>query len=461
MTEIRRGYGRRRVVVAGGARRPFSFVAPASSSLVFFFVVLPPVAEAYLTVRPPHSGHLGYPDSSLRYTTQPAIFGRELAEGRTYRANLFLPQNTDGDGEENRYMYLCSGNFDRTTDRRTLLGKEDESESDGEGAKTWFDPEEEERVHERILDGARVDGERYPSATSNGEGGEQDKEENDTDDDDRNGGDKPLPIALLVKRGRCSFDAKARAAQALNDRLREQAISSLAVSSLPPSIISSLDPSTMPRIEYLIVYDNDPTQGGRLVLMDGSKDGTVTSSLLFLSFASGTDLLRGMLSWEEYTGVSPRLNRFDFLPPDVYDALMNVTMGNPIDHPFSSRVAGRGGDGDDAGDGERPTTWYFPFEMDADNPYSDYHRRRGFFFGKGDLAWVRHLLLALLVGVPLLRVMYRWYRAGGRIYLWRRERDIESGEESIVWGWHVVRPYDGWRRGVLPWTGGGAGRGGE
>ena len=140
-------------------------------------------------------------------------------------------------------------------------------------------------------------------------GNRPDRDDGDDDDDDDSAViESTRPLAILVRRGRCSFESKAKMAMILNDLLANSGRGN--------------------RIDHLVVYNNGTNNsGGRnegggeeLVDMehasqsnddvgtasiDEDGDVVITVGLLFVTTSSGEDLLRRIEERGVSAGVSP------------------------------------------------------------------------------------------------------------------------------------------------------------
>jgi len=192
------------------------------------------------------------------------------------------------------------------------------------------------------------------------------------------------PIALLVSRGECPFDQKAKNALYLQRTLSD-------------------------KIMYLFVYNNDENAPTDLVIMSSSSEEDNLSDeynsmgLIFLSTASGKSILERMENVEIQTGNSPYYSEEGNQNWDMYT--------------YFERMQPAGGDGD------------------TDDKWNS--RTSTSSMGGNTFYWLRFILFALLIISPCFRAGYLWYVGGGRLH-WRRNDD------GRITGIMYVRPQPYW-----------------
>jgi hypothetical protein len=181
------------------------------------------------------------------------------------------------------------------------------------------------------------------------------------------------PIALLVSRGKCNFDDKARVGLALREHL------------------TSL-------LKYMIIYNNRPDEADSLVIMSSPAEGEKFNELnamgfLFISSTSGADALAKVQSHAETIG-------------------QNSTFRGKPDE-----------------------SWYLPIFLEVIPTTSeDNSDSSGGFSGNGarqTFSWLRFVLFGLLIISPCARAGYLWYSAGGRLMLRRNEQGRITGIQYI------------------------------
>eukprot|EP00550_Attheya_septentrionalis_P001472 CAMPEP_0198291458 /NCGR_PEP_ID=MMETSP1449-20131203/8976_1 /TAXON_ID=420275 /ORGANISM="Attheya septentrionalis, Strain CCMP2084" /LENGTH=549 /DNA_ID=CAMNT_0043990099 /DNA_START=178 /DNA_END=1827 /DNA_ORIENTATION=+ len=213
-------------------------------------------------------------------------------------------------------------------------------------------------------------------------------------------------VALLVKRGVCSFEEKARMAIRLNT---EYAASS----------------STSPlkrRIDFILVYHNETGQEDALLQMGGPvDDASIDVGLIYISNSVGTYMQRRMLRKLVYTDVDSAMGPYinanalrQEPPKTLYETERNYEGWQYLVRFFTS---GESDDNDDGGGGwNRPGR--DPSRSGGSNTSNDFY-------------WIRFVLFGLLIAAPCLRGVSVWYSAGGRIRCVRNERGCMVGLEII------------------------------
>ncbi len=260
-------------------------------------------------------------------------------------------------------------------------------------------------------------------------------------------------IALLVQRGRCSFEDKAKTAMVINDMLASE--------------------NKMSRIDHIIVYNNgtidninnnvNETSGeeGLIEMLQVQNNNAVNVGMLYVTTASGLDLLSRILGRQNELGISPHLDvswiqgrhlinesteddrhHGDTVIEDsikvLNDTITNgwffpatltrfcLSCGKETDYgfyPFLPVVHRPGQFG--------PTNWPNVFSDD------DYYQPQGW------VEMVRRLMVAVLVILlvgPVVLATHRWHTVGGTIRLTtdengrRRVRIISPTLEVFVEG---------------------------
>ncbi|KAL3802144.1 hypothetical protein ACHAW5_000229 [Stephanodiscus triporus] len=272
--------------------------------------------------------------------------------------------------------------------------------------------------------------------------------------------DSARPLTLLVRRGRCSFESKAKMAMILNDLLANAGRSN--------------------RIEHLIVYNNGTDDGrdgeeGKLIDMmhsptndDGTASvdevGDITVGLLYVTTSSGEDLLRRIEEREVSVGVSSYVDvSMLFLEEKSYRDRAgdgNSVDGSTIDDGTQGTI---GQDTDSSFHDERISHgWFFPatltrfclscgppdYGFDActednlfpdggfldtgydhfDQPTIDFeggpYYDDSLYYSRAWLEVIRKLMVAILVLLlvgPILLAAKRWYTVGGTVRITRDE----------------------------------------
>jgi hypothetical protein len=188
------------------------------------------------------------------------------------------------------------------------------------------------------------------------------------------------PIALLVSRGKCPFDQKARVALAMQQQL------------------SSL-------LKYMVIYNNNFSTPNFLVTMStaATDDSYELESMgfLFVSTSSGVSILDKIDAHENSTGTDATLLSGD----DNSDWYLPL---------FLEVVPTRDGDGGSSNTRSDPSA-----------------------SGRNTFYWLRFVLFTLLIVSPCARAGYLWYSAGGRLLLRRNN-------QGHVTGLQYVRPMPYW-----------------
>lgn len=349
-------------------------------------------------------------DRRVSYPSQPANFGLSLPQHSAVEANLFLPPNGFHD------PFLC----DSIPSLRRMLGDENNSEDGAENrrrASTHLRRREDHRLLKEEKNEITVVGwEDVPGGN------------NDTEQDEGlspSGSASPIhsnvpaarPIALLVKRGECPFAQKAKEALALNRYFQQQQQQQ----PHPQNTTTSL-----PQIMYLIVYDDKDDGTDRLFIMDGPRDQLIDLALLFITNRHGIQIIHHIIDIYNATNTTPLLSLTDYDP---------LTVPN-------------GG-------------WYMPLELDGTTPpkkprhgnkhrdtnHPDHdtdHSNSSGYHAADTFAWVRLVLVILLIITPCLRWGFLWCSAGGRLTFRR-----QNGRTGPIVGLRVVHPTGPWLR--TPW----------
>eukprot|EP00978_Attheya_sp_CCMP212_P036859 scaffold170191_cov54-Attheya_sp.AAC.3 len=213
-------------------------------------------------------------------------------------------------------------------------------------------------------------------------------------------------VALLVKRGVCSFEEKARMAIRLNT---EYAAASSSTSPLKR------------RIDFILVYHNETAFEDTLLQMGGPvDDASIDVGLVYISNSVGTYMKRRMLRKLAYTEVDiaqgPYMNENALRqepPKTLYDTERTYEGWQYLVRFFTS---GDQDDNDDGGGWNRPRR--DPSRDGSNNSSNDFY-------------WIRFVLFGLLIAAPCLRGVSVWYSAGGRIRCVRNERGCMVGLEII------------------------------
>ena len=287
----------------------------------------------------------GVLDSFVRYDSHPAAFGTNFSSEEMFKANLFLAPSSDRE--------LCKTRNNLRLDRRGLELSDDLGESMNIYERDSWNNE----TVQLYLDTFRTD------------------------------------IALLVRRGKCSFATKARNAQRLN---------------MMYDNIFSGDPygRVKGRIKYMIVYNNDPRYNFRdtLLIMHSEEEvDDIDLGLLFVSLTTGSFLL------SQINTASQKLDELG--------------------------VTGSGARYFDIG---YDTDFTFPIYLNGKIPYvqpTEVPNQRAlvsFYDG------LRFILIALLVIIPLCRTIFLWFKGGGRIK-WRRDP-----ETNRINGILIIQPRNRW-----------------
>ena len=190
------------------------------------------------------------------------------------------------------------------------------------------------------------------------------------------------PIALLVSRGNCSFEQKARVALQLQEKF-----------------------TTL--LKYMIVYNNNTTKSVTedVLIMSTSGNDSESEELdkmgyLFVSTSSGEAILSKVEAHATLTDQS-----FTFLSEQNRD----------WDLPISMEVVALRNNG-------------------GSSSRSDSSQKSA---GYSTFYWLRFLLFSLLIFSPCVRAAYLWYTSGGRILMRRNER-------GYINGFQYVRPVPYW-----------------
>lgn len=170
-----------------------------------------------------------------------------------------------------------------------------------------------------------------------------------------------FPLALLVSRGECSFDQKARVALEIQKNISSQ-------------------------LKYIVVYNNKPNQSEDLLVMSSSADNQSLSELdslgfIFVGTASGSRILSLVVANGDSEGASPYFGRNE------------THLGSlPILIEKYSQPPGTG-----------------PSSAGTSRPNNAFH-------------WLRFILFSLLICSPCIRFLFLWYAFGGRI-IFRRNNE--------------------------------------
>ena len=313
-------------------------------------------------------------DQIKEYDSMIAGFGAQLEMDRNYRSNLYLPPHAMN--EANRisiYHFFCEPPIPTSTQGlnhqgklrklytlsnekvRTLTGKEDPVSSD-----------------------EAISVVEYGNIRRSLQSDERKQQLNS------------VPTrAILVKRGNCSFEKKARIAMKYNEKY-VQNIKSQGMNE------TSIDKSKL--IEFLLVYDNEPQQNSRLIEMTGSENtDDVNIKLLFLTTRSGNEL--NYLLHQQYYNTNTS-NGDSSVSKNGLPIIINA-----------QRLGDNALNNDKFGD-------------------DNYVRER-----RQATSWLRFVLCILLILFPAIRTLLIWYSAGGRI----RMRN-ENGRISF----YYVPPHPMW-----------------
>lgn len=308
------------------------FVPTMRILLAFVFFLITVVNGEVITLE---NGAL----SSVRlYPSHPAAFGSNFSSNELYKANLFLAPYSDRE--------LCEPRTNVRLDKRglELYNKDLDLSVNIYERESWNN-----QTIQNHLDTFRND------------------------------------VALLVRRGKCSFVTKAQNAQKLN--------------LIYNNIFSAK------RIKYLIVYNHDsrPHKKDTLLYMHSERPADdINVGLLFVSYATGSYLLAQLFTAAyklEELGVSAPMSRY-------------------IDIGYD-------------------TDFTFPVYLNGKIPYLE----RTETSNAGDLNFydaLRSILISLLIVVPLCRTLFLWFKGGGRIK-WRRDP-----ETNRINGIIIVRPRSRW-----------------
>lgn len=202
--------------------------------------------------------------------------------------------------------------------------------------------------------------------------------------------------ALLVRRGRCSFEAKAEAAMELNRQFAR--------------LQDSEDDDQSQLIKYLIVYDNQKESETNLVTMTGSsrnansnrnkddsaEEDQIDIKLVFVNSTAGLQMTQELHN--------------KFYGKDKYNEDEKYADSDESDSPGASSIPvimnsdRLSPDGTLAPSTRDKTSWGLPF----------YKASEG-------IGWLRFVLCGMLLIFPCIRACLIWYNSGGRIRLVRRE----------------------------------------
>uniref|UniRef100_A0A7R9Z8X1 RING-type domain-containing protein n=1 Tax=Pseudictyota dubia TaxID=2749911 RepID=A0A7R9Z8X1_9STRA len=435
-------------------------------------------AQAYLVVSSPQLPK----GTEARYPTQPASFGRRLERRGTYAANVFLPPLTrgetegshDDDDESEESAYMCSQRYRRTKQSngermggegglRGLMMNEDHgsigsvAEEDGSGivvmtnrrpstsgfrklfGKAYWTKEDSSSSSDDEED---VEGE-YPAAETGSYNVEEVAtfEGNNSSSNDH----EVIPIALLVKRGRCSFREKANEVKRLNEELRKEAEELVLTSSSSPEEAEQKNGDAamppMPQISYLLVYDHYPANGGYLIVMGGGSSfprgghgndngwgAQDDLAALFLSYDSGEDLYIRIMDWEKTSGASPYLSKWDFLPPIYRNTYSTREPSHGADNSTTSHPSSVASKNSSSLAYPPRQQWSFPVSVDGDNPYASRYSTCNTYGRYGcddayesvsamDDVWIAYLFVAVVTMIVFMRVMWvrHWRNSRRRI----------------------------------------------
>jgi hypothetical protein len=290
-----------------------------------------------------------------------ANFGRYIPLETIFSTDLFLPPlRLNGTIDDD---YLC---YPPSDTRRSLVSVSSESSSEVK------DQETKRRTEVEVI---QVDEGATPADTRG--------------------------VALLVKRGVCSFEEKARMAIRLN--------AEYAASSSTP---------LKRRIDFLLVYHNESAQDDMLIQMGGPpNDASIDVGLIYVSNSVGTYMQSRMLRKFSYTGddieAGPYMNANALRqepPQTLYETERNYTGWQYLVRFF---ILSDRDDNDNGG-----------WNGDRRNPSPNGSATNDFY-------WIRFVLFGLLIAAPCLRGISVWYSAGGRIRCVRNERGCVVGLEII------------------------------
>ncbi|KAL9185774.1 hypothetical protein ACHAXT_003551 [Thalassiosira profunda] len=177
----------------------------------------------------------------------------------------------------------------------------------------------------------------------------------DVPGEDSSGVQSTRPLTILVRRGRCSFESKARLAMMLNELLADEGLAN--------------------RIGHLVVYNNGTVNpatendSGESTVSNGeqeklvdmtrestlNKGGEITVGMLYVATQSGEDLLRRMRAQAETTGISAHVDVSMLFQDDASDEGQTAANGQSERKGRASdrrRLANGAADGSTKDDGD-------------------------------------------------------------------------------------------------------------
>ena len=265
------------------------------------------------------------------YDSLEAKFGGEIEFAKRYHANLYLPPLAMNEaGNITDYHYLCNV----------------PPLSDIEGSYTRLD--NVQTLTQIVTDNKDTDN----------------SQKNSTRPDRKP--EERISKAILVKRGKCTFETKALVTMQLNAQYLESMKSSGGEG-------INIDQSEL--IEFVLVYDNLPERKSKLTVMElpgENYDSQINIKLLFLNSQAGNELTR-ILHDRYYYNESNHGNQMDEGLPVVISSENNADK-----------------------DAHRSGGWLSQGNYNA-------------------ISWLRFVLCIMLILFPIVRGILIWYSAGGRI----------------------------------------------
>lgn len=196
-----------------------------------------------------------------RYESEPALFGKKFENGLHYSAHLQVVSNSD--------EYLCGGVYDATDDNNIVdMNQHQESQSQNKkrSNNARIVEEEDDMTDDKLPREDDANDDDFPDLFQKLVELQEEQLKKSRRNDNNYDIVVPkdgLPVVLLVKRGQCRFESKARAAMKLH---------------APPNVI-----------QYLIVYDNK--ERSPLVPMSADVSRGINLGLLFTSSSAGMALM--------------------------------------------------------------------------------------------------------------------------------------------------------------------------
>jgi len=315
------------------------------------------------------------------FRSEPANFGLPFNTSVEYKADLFMPFSDE---------FFCGGRYDRLM--REILGTVGDSQTervllDNDLEETSFLGEGKSVLETKHHQGEEDISIRFPNRYT------QEIKKSNLRQRRQESIEPVKSLALLVSRGQCSFESKARTAMAFNEHLNE--------------IFQGRSPV---RLNYLIVH-NDIVGDRNQVLMAGPKTG-VDVGLVFVTTSVGYRLKTLLLKVGQKQDASPFLQKSTLHRVYNDDTNSGVTNKKLFEFPIVIR--------NDFGDNGGRTT------NDS---------ARGFQFQS--FYWVRFILFSMLIVTPVFRLVFLWYSAGGRICFRRTSN-------GCIYGLRIVRPRQRW-----------------